>query len=370
MTKRLRLFCTAAIALVASVLHSEPALAASAVEYPTVVPGYEITFPRDEGAHPEYRTEWWYVTGWLETAQGDSFGFQITFFRVRPGVDEENPSRFASRQLLFAHAAVTDRKRGLLLRDETAARVGFGLAEAKEGALDVHIDDWRLRRDADRITVELKAREFSLDLEFLATQPPLLHGAQGFSRKGPDPVHASYYYSLPQLATSGSLTINGREQDVRGRAWLDHEWMNTIMDDQAQGWDWVGLNLNDGGALMSLQMRNTAGREHWAFGTFRAGSSGDTSREQEVYSPEEIEWTPLRMWRSPRTGVIYPIEWRVKVGERTITLKPLMDDQENDARGSTGTLYWEGAVRAFDDRGRQIGRGYLELTGYGTKLRF
>lgn len=335
-----------------------------AAAYPDVVPGYSITFPRDEGSHPEFRTEWWYVTGWLQDERGEWRGFQITFFRSRPGFDEDNPSRFAAKQMLFAHAAVSDPRRAKLLRGEKVARAGFGLAEAATDRLDVSIDDWSLRAaGAQSYRAAVKAEEFSLQLEFERTQAPLLQGQEGFSRKGPAPTAASYYYSFPHLRVTGRIRLGRNEHRVSGSAWLDHEWSSAIMDEQAQGWDWVGINLADGGALMAFRMRNEAGGKHWAAATWRG-------TEVRTYAPAEVEWQPLRHWRSTSTDIAYPVEWSLSVGDRRITLRPLMDDQENDARGSTGTLYWEGAVHALDERGRTIGRGYLELTGYGARVRF
>jgi predicted secreted hydrolase len=339
--------------------------ASAAPDYPPVVPGHAIAFPRDEGAHPEFRTEWWYVTGWLEQDDGAPLGFQITFFRARPGIDEDNPSRFAARQLLFAHVAVSDPKRGRLLRDERSAREGFGLADAKEGSLDVRIDDWLLRHDGSQYRAIVRSSTLDLDFRLDPSQPPLLQGEGGYSRKGPDPASASYYYSLPQLQTSGRLRIDGQEHTVRGVAWFDHEWSTALMDRNAHGWDWIGINLDDGGALMAWRMRNESGGVHWAAGMLREGSP---TYRATSYAPEQIEWTALRQWRSPRSGVTYPVEWKVRLGGRTIRLEPLLDDQENDARGSTGTLYWEGAVRVFDDAGRSVGRGYLELTGYAGRV--
>ena len=335
------------------------------IVYPDVVPGYQIEFPRDEGSHPQFKTEWWYVTGWLEGESGSPLGFQLTFFRSRTGIDENNPSRFALRQVLFAHLAVSDPKRGSLLHHEKSARPGFGLAAAAEGALDVYIDDWHLRRDGDTYVAVARADDLQLDLKLQSRAPPLLQGEQGFSQKGPDPRSASYYYSLPQLEVTGRVAIDGREQAVRGTAWFDHEWSGAIVDERAQGWDWVGLNLDDGGALMTSQMRGPEDTELWAAAKWRAGNSS----EAVSYDPEQIEWKPLRHWRSSRTGVEYPVEWQVTLDDRVITLRPLMDDQENDASGSTGTIYWEGAVRAFEG-GQPIGRGYLELTGYGKRIRF
>jgi predicted secreted hydrolase len=363
-TTRLR----SAVAVLALLL-SVQALADS-IDYPPVVPGYRIEFPRDEGSHPDFRTEWWYVTGWLENEAGAPLGFQVTFFRARPGVDESNPSRFAVRQALFAHVAISDPRLGKLLHDERSARAGFGLAEARTGLLDVVIDDWFLRSKSPvngsaRYETAINAEGLAMQLEFIATQAPLLQGREGFSQKGPNPLSASYYYSLPHLQTSGRVRIGKQEYKVRGTAWLDHEWSSEYLEPQAKGWDWVGVNLDDGGALMVFRMRGDAGKPRWQSATWRRSPRDAAS----VFTPADVEWTELRRWRSPRTGIEYPVEWKVRVGDRTLLLRPLLDDQENDARTSTGTIYWEGAVRASDESGRQIGRGYLELTGYGEKVR-
>jgi predicted secreted hydrolase len=337
------------------------------IDYPSAAPDRHIEFPRDEGSHPQFKTEWWYLTGWLEDDNGNTFGFQVTFFRHRPGTDEDNPSRFAARQLLFAHASLSDPRRGRLLRDEKTARVGFDLAESREGAMDVHIDDWRLQREVEttKIATRVVSSEFEFELQFDVVQPALLQGRNGFSQKGPSQASASHYYSLPQLRASGRVTVGERSYQVRGSAWLDHEWFSSVLDEQARGWDWAGLNFDDGSALMVFRMRNAAGERHWADATLR-----DPERKIRSFPPEQVQWRVLRRWRSARTGVEYPVEWEIKVGERTLQLRPLMDDQENDARGSTGTLYWEGAVRAYDESGRAIGRGYLELTGYGDRINF
>ena len=336
---------------------------AMAQEYAQVTPGVELQFPRDHGSHPQFRTEWWYLTGRVHDADGRELGIQITFFRNRPRVAEENPSRFAPRQLLFAHAALADAKTGRLLHDQRAARAGFGLAEAQEGLTHVVLDDWSLRQSAGGYSAKVKAREFEYALEFKATQPVLLQGERGLSRKGPLAAQASFYYSQPQLAVSGSITQKGEKREISGQAWLDHEWSSEYLAPEAAGWDWIGLNLADGGALMAFRMRDRQGGTLWAGGSLR-GADGRVR----VLAPGEVRFEPRRLWRSPRTLAAYPVALRVRAGELEFELEPMMDDQELDSRASTGTIYWEGAVTAKSG-GKPLGVGYLELTGYWRPLR-
>jgi predicted secreted hydrolase len=331
-------------------------------DYPSVRPR-ELVFPRDHGSHPDFRTEWWYITGWVKDAHGLDYGVQITFFRNRPRLQEDNPSRFAPKELLFAHAAIADPRHGRLRHDQRAARALAGVAHAAKHDTDVRIDDWSLRREGEEYRARIASRAFALELRFRPTQPLLLQGERGVSRKGPDPQQASYYYSRPHLAVSGSVSAGGEARPVRGTAWLDHEWSSEYLADDAAGWDWVGLNLDDGGALMAFRMRREHGGVLWA-----AGSHRDAAGRAHSYGPREVSFEPLRVWRSPRTGATYPVAVRVHAGGLRLVLEPLMDDQELDSRASVGTIYWEGAVRALRE-GERVGAGYLELTGYAGPLR-
>jgi predicted secreted hydrolase len=332
-------------------------------DYPSVT-GRPLVFPRDHGSHPGYRTEWWYVTGWVAAGAGRDYGIQVTFFRHRPRIAEQSPSAFAPKQLLFAHAALADPTLGRLRHDQRAARAGFGLAEAATATTDVVIDDWSLALAGDAYRARVVARDFALDLRFTAREPPLLNGESGVSRKGPAAEQASYYYSRPHLAVTGKITADGNEMAVTGVAWLDHEWSSEYIAAAASGWDWTGINFADGGALMAFRMRNRAGGALWAGGTRR-----DAGGRVQTFGPGDVRFTSSRTWRSPRTGFDYPVAMTVTAGGVDYNLAPLIDDQELDSRASTGTVYWEGAVRAAGSDG-SAGRGYLELTGYGTPLRW
>lgn len=355
------------LALAAGLICAPAAIAADRsagiVEYAPVVANTTLQFPRDHGSHPDFRTEWWYITGWLQTRDGESLGFQVTYFRTRPDIDSANPSAFAPHQLIIAHAALSDTRRGRLWKDQRIARAALGLAGAATEHMEVWLDRWRLQQRGEVMTANVTGDDFGFALQLDPAQLPLLNGAMGYSQKGPVPRSASYYYSLPQLRVKGSVTREGRAQTVTGEAWLDHEWSSEYLDAQATGWDWTGINLADGGALMLFRIRDADGRQRWAGGTLR-----DAAGKLQVFKPGEVEFTPGRRWRSARTGTEYPVEWRVRAGPTRFELKPLLDDQENDARVSTGAIYWEGAVTALQD-GVPRGRGYLELTGYGEPLK-
>ncbi len=333
------------------------------VLYPAARPNTPFSFPRDHGAHPDYRTEWWYVTGWLKTDEGKELGFQVTFFRTRPPVDASNPSRFTPGQILFAHAALSDPETGRLLHGERAGRAGFGIAEAATGDADVRLGGWTFKREPDsRFTTRVEASEFGLALAFTPTQGEFLHGEGGYSRKGPKPEEASNYYSLPHLRVSGAVTRNGAETPVTGEAWLDREWSSSYLAPDAAGWDWTGLNLDDGSALMAFRIRGRNGGTVWAGGSLRRRDGGITR-----FAPADVQFETITEWRSPRTKAVYPVEQKLTVrlpeGPRSFRLSPLFPDQELDGRASGLPVYWEGAVKT------EGGRGYLELTGYATPLR-
>ena len=325
-------------------------------------------FPRDFGAHPETRTEWWYVTGAL--AAGERiWGFQITFFRAATTVAGADASRFAARQLLFAHGAVTDIAARRLRHDQRIARSGFGIAEAALDDTALVLRDWRLARSGGAGASRYEAHAtsdsagFAYDLELTATQPVLLQGESGVSRKGPRAEQTSRYYSEPQLAVRGSLAIEGRSAAVAGRAWLDHEWSDAYLDPGAVGWDWIGMNLDDGGALMAFRMRRADGSTLWSGGSYRA--AGGPTRD---FADGEVVFRAGRSWSSPASSAHYPVEWQVATPAGVFGVRALLDDQELDSRTSTGAIYWEGLSLLLDGGGARVGSGYLEMTGYAKRL--
>ena len=330
------------------------------------LPARMLTFPRDRGSHPGFRTEWWYLTGHAASsgAGSRSFGFQLTFFRSRVDGTQAMASKFAARQLIFAHAAITDVQGKKLWHDQRIARAGFGVASAGEQDMAIKLRDWSLKADSGHYTAELPATDFALRLQFDETQSVLLQGQQGLSRKGPEEKQASYYYSQPQLATSGSLQLKGQTFEVTGKAWLDHEWSEELLHPSAVGWDWMGMNLDDGSALTAFRLRDRDGNAVWTGGSFRSARG-----ELLTFSSGEVLFKPVRSWTSPLTQITYPVEWVVRTPADTYTVKAVIDNQELDSRNSTGAIYWEGLSELMDRQGQRVGMGYLEMSGYGQALR-
>jgi predicted secreted hydrolase len=333
------------------------AMAEAAPQYAQVLSQTILKFPRDHGAHPDYRTEWWYVTGALDAPQ-KNIGFQLTFFRVRTGFAESLSSPIAASQMMFAHAAVT-LPGEKLLHAERAARANLGAAFSITDC-DVHIGAWQMRRsEADVFSIAAQDAQFAFDFTLSPTQPKMLQGDGGYSAKGNRPGQASHYISWPQLHVNGAIVLAGKSQPARGIAWLDHEWSSEVLSDTDVGWDWLGINLIDGGALMAFRIRDAAGTTVFAHAALR-----DATGRTQQWSGADVKFEPLRRWRSAR-GAEYPVALQIKFGPHTVRTQPVIDDQELSTRRPAPVVYWEGLVQL---EGTLTGRGYLELTGYAGKI--
>ncbi|MEN9474429.1 MAG: hypothetical protein RIS48_1149 [Pseudomonadota bacterium] len=375
----LALFGTGAVpALAAQSSQASQSPQAAQADAGRILKPRSLVFPADHGSHNPSRTEWWYLTGWLRDEAQRLYGFQVTFFRSRVDPAQGLRSRLAARQLLFAHAALTDVAAQAHWHDQALVRWNGEPAEAPElqahaavQDTDVRLRGWSLQRqsDAGSYRTQIRARDFALALDAAPTQPLLLQGDRGWSRKGPSPEQASHYYSQPQLRVSGQLQRSGRSLPVQGLAWLDHEWSEALLHPEAVGWDWIGMNLDDGASLTAFQLRRADGSALWAGGSYRSAPGPAGRQDTRIFQPGEVVFQPGRHWTSPRTGTRYPVEWRVTTPAGRFAVAALLDAQELDSRRSTGAVYWEGLSELKPaDGGPRLGLGYLELTGYGDRL--
>ena len=329
-----------------------------------------FSFPADHGPHPEFRTEWWYYTGNLATAEGRRFGFQLTFFRsaLAPEMPERG-SAWATRQAWLAHFALSniEGEEGERFHSfERWSRGAVGLAGIEATPFRVWVEDWSAHADAGDagpvFPMRLRAAEgdVALDLRLEQGKPPVLQGDRGLSQKSTEPGNASYYYSLTRMPAGGTIRVGGESFTVQGSAWMDREWSTSSLGENQIGWDWFALQLDDGQDLMLYQLRDRDGTPDATSSGTLVGPRGE-SRHLDL---PDFKLDVLDRWESPRSGAVYPAGWRLRVPSANLDLKvePLVPDQELDV----SLRYWEGAVRIEGtSRGRPVrGRGYVELTGY------
>jgi predicted secreted hydrolase len=324
----------------------------------------EFEFPRDHGMHSKFATEWWYFTGNLNTAAGRHFGFELTFFRYALSATSiQRPSAWGSNQVWLAHFTLTDTHNERFLSAERMGRGALGIADAQMDQLSVHVRDWSARSTAGSETIELAANSAATSISLRLTDPApvALHGEDGLDRKGAEAGNASYYYSVPRMTAAGTIRLSsGESLNVTGTAWLDREWGTSSLDDGVDGWDWFGLQLDDGTNLMLYRLRNADGSmNELSTGTVMY-PDGRTGRLE----PDAVRYEIVNRWTSPSSGVTYPIEWRVSIPGLNLDLgvKARIENQEFNL----GLRYWEGAVAVSgiaQDR-TVSGVGYLELAGY------
>jgi predicted secreted hydrolase len=327
-----------------------------------------LVLPRDHGAHPGVKTEWWYLTANLRDGDGRSYGVQVTFFRS--GLDPDPPapgdSPLRARQAMAAHLAIADVERGAFRHAERLGRADGGFSGFATDDLKVWLGDWKLERRPDDTLVAQagdRAAGIAVELSYRPAKPLVLQGVDGYSQKGADPGNASAYLSWTRLEVRGTLTLEGRELAVAGEGWFDHEWGSSQLGEGVAGWDWFSLRLDDRSELMVYRLRREDGSpDPYSSGTL-VRPDGSTRR----LAVGEVAVDPTGWWPSPSTGGRYSSGWRIAVASEQLDLRvaPLVPAAELDGRGSTGVVYWEGPVEVT---GTRQGEGYAELTGYAGSL--
>ena len=334
-----------------------------------------FAFPADHGPHPEYRNEWWYLTGNLDTGSGRRFGYELTIFRfaLTPG-EPAKDSSWRSNQVFISHFAVTDAAEQNFYVAERYSRAALGLAGATSEPFKVWIEDWAMWNpaadgtpltagDTERWRVRAGDEEIGLDLTLVAGGPPILNGIEGLSQKSAAPGNASYYYSVPRWMSEGTIRVGDNSYAVTGLSWLDREWSSSALAADQQGWDWFALQLDDGSNLMFYNLRKADGSQD----DYSAGTWMDVDGRTLHLDRNDVQLSVTDFWNSPAGGR-YPAGWHLHVPgeELRLTVTPVVADQEL----FTTVRYWEGAVDVTAERSGVTvgGRGYVELTGYADQL--
>jgi predicted secreted hydrolase len=333
--------------------------------YRTAIDPADIRFPRDHGPHNDFKTEWWYYTGNLKTEQGRHFGYQLTFFRRALSCGPiTGTSKWRTRQLYFAHFAVTDTRLNHFHSGFRMNRESIGIAGSMAKPFRVWIDNWSASGSEDKIVLTAEDNKTTLNVSLTPEKPIVLQGDRGLSRKGPKASNASYYYSWPRLATKGTLKIGSQTYGVSGNSWFDHEWGTTALGRDVAGWDWFAVHLDDGRDLMVCQIRDSQGNSNG----YGFGSLSFPDGRAVILGDNQFTITPKKYWKSPTTGKRYPAEWRITLPGHglLLTVQAVISKQEHTQM----FVYWEGAVRVFgkgtdgSPGGYVNGTGYAELTGY------
>ena len=331
-----------------------------------------LEFPEDHGSHPEFKSEWWYLTGHLESPESSNqFGFQLTFFRSATVPYSQEPDASQPRQIYMAHAAALNKSSGEHFHEERFNRDGWN-ADAQVDGLSVFNGNWKIEMVDDR-TEEMQAsfsingqRRFELSLR--PSKPKVLFGENGISRKGENPNAKSYYITFSRLEVEGKLIVNQSVSTVTGVAWMDHEISSSQLSEGQVGWNWSSLILDDGSEIMAYVMRREDGGLDAYSQMYIIDPEGNTTR----YSSDQFKWSSIDFWTSPRGGARYPIEYSISWIDREgqtqlLVIRSLPKDQEINGPIS-GFTYYEGAGIVYDEDGLEVGKSYTELTGYVESL--
>lgn len=323
-----------------------------------------FAFPADYGPHNDFRQEWWYYTGNLQTSEGRHFGYELTFFRFALAPHEiARNSAWATRQIYLAHFALTDVQANRYLNEERIDRAALGLAGAQGAPYKIWLEDWIAKGDtAQGLPMHLHAAtsRMAIDLYLTNLKPMVLQGDKGLSQKGDAPGDASYYYSLTRLATKGTVRIDDKTYVVSGLSWMDREWSTSALEQGQVGWDWFALQLSDQHELMFYRLR----RKDGSIDPHSSGVIVAADGATKPLPPDAVNIFVTKHWQSPHSGVRYPAGWKLTVPSLGISLDiaPYIQDQEFNHR----FRYWEGAVRITgQNNGHSVrGNGYVELVGY------
>ncbi|HSH78889.1 MAG TPA: lipocalin family protein [Herpetosiphonaceae bacterium] len=320
-------------------------LATTSTGVPATAATSQVNLPRDEAPH-NVLTEWWYYHGHLEADDGTEYGFHSVIFQLR---------RQNLPTVHVGHAAITDPGRNLFRYDQE-----LGMARSGAGpSFDFRLGSWLWSGSEQGDHLEFSIPDYALNLDLTALKSPAVHQA-GFTELGP--IADAGYYSRTRMELRGTLDDHDQRKEITGQAWFDHQWGNFIPEELG-GWDWFGIQLEDGADFALALLRGDQEEVLGGFGTYVAADGGTLHIDN-----AEMQIEALGSWTSPHTRVTYPSGWRLTLPGQDLELvcTPILQDQELDVRETSAMSYWEGQVRCEGTRDSAplAGQGYVELIGY------
>jgi predicted secreted hydrolase len=341
---------------------------ARARQFTQALPGYHFSFPRDHASHDDYKTEWWYFTGHLHADDGRVFGYELTFFRTAPDIDDKATSKWSLKNIYLAHYAITDSAGHKFFFQEKLNRAGFGTADARQDIARVFNEDWSMDMLGDKFVLNAESPSYSVHLLLEPQKQLVLHGKDGVSQKAGCKGCASHYYSYSRLKTAGTIKVGDKAMKVDGLSWMDHEFGSNQLTKEQVGWDWYSIQLNNNCEAMLYVMRRTDG----SFDPYSSGTLILPDGSSKHLSLSDFSIKSTGTWKSTATGANYPMGWQVYIPQvhASLTIDPLLKDQELVTKNSTGVTYWEGAGNISGTWEKQPvkGEAYVEMTGYAAKF--
>jgi predicted secreted hydrolase len=347
---------------VSSLMVSTPS--AVAKTYKQALPGYQYQFPRDHGSHEDFKTEWWYYTGHMQTESGKRFGYELTFFRH--GIEHDSTLKTTEpRNVYLAHFAITDETNKRFQYFEKMSRSGLPVASAQSTILAVQNQGWSVEQLGDKFILRADGDKSGIRLMLTPAKKTIIHGKDGVSQKASCKGCASHYYSMTRLKTEGMVIVDGKPERITGGwSWMDHEFGSNQLTDEQVGWDWFSVQLDNNSELMLYVMRRKDGTiDKNSSGTI-VGADGSTVH----LNKDEFSIASTSKWTSPNSKGVYPMGWAIDIPKQQVklTLSPVAKDQELLTKRSTGVTYWEGSADVSGTfAGKAVkGQSYVEMTGY------
>ncbi|MEM7343514.1 MAG: lipocalin-like domain-containing protein [Chloroflexota bacterium] len=313
-----------------------------------------ITFPKDFGAHPAYKTESWAYYGQLVDEQGNRYGLQFSIFRfgLTPGITQR-ASEWSTNQIYVASFSLTQVSDQTFTQAERFSRGNNRLAGVETNPYRVWLEDWSVSEiGPDTFQINIRTPTISLDVQMTPTKPAILPTAQ--SLLNPE---EGYAYTLSSNSTTGTITVGGEPISVTGHLWHHHRWgkLENLTQEEL-GWDWFSLSLDNNQELTYFATRRQDGTPNPdSIEIILIDEKGVPKR----LSPAAISLTSSSQWESLRTQAQYPTSWTLDIPDEGLKLSitPTLVDQELDGLAPR----WVGLVTV---EGTSTGHGYIELTGY------